>query len=271
MKKSGEFNLVYVFHPKIRADVISVFRRMAEPGFRDEDWMDLPREEGHDVISPPRVTIIPRATAALTISLEEEEPEIPEASRIRSPLRTETVASASTPSQPTYLLPSSIRSKIVAVDLERIRTIYGIPEEYQLRVPHKRERADWKSPGWVCFYEVAFAAGFRFPFPNLIRQFFAYFGISPSQVLPNVWRTLLAVLVLSKSSNVDFGLADLLFSYFLKEHDSEKGRYTLYRRRGREHLIVELSTFDKMWKNDYFFISDDCLENREGEPQIPYA
>ena len=86
MKKSGEFNLVYVFHPKICADVISVFRRMAEPGFRDEDWMDLPHEEGHDVISPPRVTNIPRATAALIISLEEEEPEILEASCIRSPL-----------------------------------------------------------------------------------------------------------------------------------------------------------------------------------------
>ena len=216
--------------------------------------MDLPSEEGHDVISPPWVTNIPRATVALTISLEEEELVIPEASRIRSPIRTETVASASTPSQPTYLLPSSIRSKIIAPDLERIRTIYGIPEEYQLRVPHKKERADWKSPGWVCFYEVAFVAGFRFPFPNLIREFFAYFGISPSQVLPNVWRTLLAV-----------------FSYFLKEHDYEKGRYTLYRRRGRENLIVELSMSDKMWKNDYFFISDDCLENREGEPQIPYA
>ena len=79
------------------------------------------------------------------------------------------------------------------------------------------------------------------------------------------------MLVLSKSSNRDFGLADLLFSYFLKEHDSEKCQYTLYRRRGHEHLIVELSTFDKMWKNDYFFISDDYLENREGEPQIPYA
>ena len=84
MKKNGEFNLVYVFRPKIRADMISVFRGMVEPSFRDEEWMDLPYEEGHDVISPPQVTNIPKATAALTISLEEEEPEIPEASRIRS-------------------------------------------------------------------------------------------------------------------------------------------------------------------------------------------
>ena len=113
---------------------------------------------------------------------------------------------------------------------------------------------------------MAFAAGFKFPFPSLISEFFAYFGINPSQVLRNVWRTLLALFVLSKSSNIEFGLADLLFSYFLKEHDSKKGRYTLYRRKGREHLIVELSTSDKMWKNDFFFILDECLENRDGEP-----
>ncbi len=93
---------------------------MAEGGFRDEDWMDLPREEGHDVISPPRVTNIPSAPAALTIGLEDEEPAIPEARLTQSLIRAEPIASISTPSQPTNLLSSSIRSKIVAVDLERI-------------------------------------------------------------------------------------------------------------------------------------------------------
>ena len=79
------------------------------------------------------------------------------------------------------------------------------------------------------------------------------------------------MLVLSKSSDIEFGLTDLLYSYFLKEDNSEKGRYTLYRRKGGDDLIVELSTSDKMWKNEFFFISDDCLENKEREPQIPYA
>ena len=59
----------------------------------------------------------------------------------------------------------------------------------------------------------------------------------------------------------------MLFSYFLKEHNSEKGRYTLYKRMGCEHLVVELSTSNKMWKNDFFFISVECLENK-GKPQI---
>ena len=115
---------------------------MDEASFRDEDWMELPCEEGHDVISPPWVTNIPRASAALKINLGGEEPAIPEVRRIRSPIRTETIVSASTPLQPTYLLSSSINSKIVAADLERIRTIYGILEGYQLGVAHKRERVD---------------------------------------------------------------------------------------------------------------------------------
>ena len=92
--------------------------------------MDLPREEGHGVISPPRVTNILSALAGLTIGLRDKEPVIHEARRAGSPIRMEPVVSVSTPSQPTYLLSSSIRSKIVNVDLERIRTIYGIPEEY---------------------------------------------------------------------------------------------------------------------------------------------
>ena len=100
---------------------------MAEAGFQDKDWMELPLKEGHNVILPPQVTNIQRAPAALTINLGDEELVIPEARRVRSPIRTEPVASVKTPSQPTYLLSSSIRLKIVAADLDRIRTIYGIP------------------------------------------------------------------------------------------------------------------------------------------------
>ena len=89
---------------------------------------------------------IPSTSVALTVGLEEDEPTIPEARRVEPPIEPEPVASVSVPSQPTYLLPSSIKSKLVSVDLERIRTIYGILDEYQLRVANKRERAKWRSP-----------------------------------------------------------------------------------------------------------------------------
>ena len=48
--------------------------------------MDPSNEEGHEVISPPRITNIPSEPATLTIGLGDEEPMIPEARCARSPI-----------------------------------------------------------------------------------------------------------------------------------------------------------------------------------------
>ena len=69
------------------------------------------------------------APAALTVNLEEDETAIPEATRLRYSVEVQPVASVSS-SQPTYLLPSSIKSRMVNTNLERIRTMFGIPDEY---------------------------------------------------------------------------------------------------------------------------------------------
>lgn len=65
----------------MRTNMTIVLRKMAEAGFRNKDRMELPCEEGHDVISPLWVTNIPRVLAALTINLGGKEPVIPKARR----------------------------------------------------------------------------------------------------------------------------------------------------------------------------------------------
>ena len=75
-------------------------------GFRLEEWMDLHVETSMNMISPPRVTNIPRLSASLTVNLEEGELEVPEASQLDHAIDAQQVASTSVPSQPTYLLPS---------------------------------------------------------------------------------------------------------------------------------------------------------------------
>ena len=55
---------------------------MEEEGYRMEDWMDLPQEEGTDMISLPRVTNISSVPVALTINLEEDEIAVPKATRL---------------------------------------------------------------------------------------------------------------------------------------------------------------------------------------------
>ena len=41
-------------------------------GFRTEDWMDIPKETGMGIISPPRITNILGASAILTIDVGED-------------------------------------------------------------------------------------------------------------------------------------------------------------------------------------------------------
>ena len=137
-------------------------------GFHSEDWMDLPREEGTDVISPPRVTNFPPPASVMKIKVGEEDSAILEVSQLDHVIEAQLVASVSVLTQPTYLLPSAISSRLVGNDLTRIRTFFSIPDEYQMRISSPKEREKWRSPGWVCFYEVAFINGFRFPFLKLI-------------------------------------------------------------------------------------------------------
>ncbi|KAL5773328.1 hypothetical protein ACOSQ2_013252 [Xanthoceras sorbifolium] len=42
---------------------------------------------------------------------------------------------------------------------------------------------------------------------------------------------------------------DLLYTYSLREHDSEKGRYSFALRTNQEHLITYLTTNDRYWKD----------------------
>ena len=49
-------------------------------GFCPEDQIDLPIKEGTDVISPLRVTNIPKPESTLTIEVGEKDSDIPEAS-----------------------------------------------------------------------------------------------------------------------------------------------------------------------------------------------
>ena len=119
---------VWLFYAERFARIQYLLKEMEEEGYNMENWMDFPQEEGTDVISLLRVTNIPSAPAALTINLEGYEVAIPEATRLRYPIEAQPVANVSTSSQSTYLLPSSIKSRMVITDLERIRTLFGIPK-----------------------------------------------------------------------------------------------------------------------------------------------
>ena len=62
----------------------------------------------------------------------------------------------------------------------------------------------------------------RFPIPKLIRDMCDHYKIATSQLMPNTWRVLMSLESLSIRHGVDFKLGEVLFSYYLKEHDTDR-------------------------------------------------
>ena len=83
-------------------------------------------------------------------------------------------------------------------------------------------------PGCVAVYKLMLKDGMRFLNPKLIRDVYDHYEIAPSQLMLNAWRVLMSLKSLSVCYGVDCELGEVLFSYYLKEHDTDKGRFKLH-------------------------------------------
>ncbi|KAL5861375.1 hypothetical protein ACOSQ4_002671 [Xanthoceras sorbifolium] len=153
------------------------------------------------------------------------------------------------PSRPLGLLLVNPASVLKEEDVMRIRYSYGIPDGVTPRAPFKWERPDWDIPKWTCFYELPFQqVGFKLP-----GKVLDHFELALGQLMPNSWRILLRLDLLCTREGIVFELPDLFYTYSMREYDTEKGRYNLNLRVNRKHLITELTTNDRSWKDMYFF------------------
>ena len=64
---------------------------------------------------------------------------------------------------------------------------------------------------------------------------------------------------LSVRHGVDCELGEVLFSYYLKEHDVDKGRYKLITKAGRVPIITCLRTNDCGWKDRCLFVRSNLV------------
>ncbi|KAK0605014.1 hypothetical protein LWI29_021842 [Acer saccharum] len=111
---------------------------------------------------------------------------------------------------------------------------------------------------------MPFKLGLRFPIPLLARQLLNFFEIALSQLMPNGWRILLSLEVLIERQKLDFSFENFLYTYHLKEHDTDCGRYMIVAQHHRGHLISELTTRDPDWKPKFFF-TQEVLVDRESK------
>jgi hypothetical protein len=80
--------------------------------------------------------------------------------------------------------------------LKKYRDRYQIPEDVVLRIPDPDERACSSKYDDVAFYEADFNAGLRFPLQSFMRELLDRLNLSPGQLAPNAWRTVISCMVL---------------------------------------------------------------------------
>ena len=86
--------------------------------------------------------------------------------------------------------PSKVDPSYGSIFAERYRPLPGI----RIWVPDVLTFYAASVPGMVCFFEVAFDNGLRFPLHPFTKRVLQHFNICPSQLAPNGWGILVGLL-----------------------------------------------------------------------------
>ena len=114
-------------------------------------------------------------------------------------------------------------------------------------------------PKMVCFFEVAFDNGLRFPLHPFIKGVLQHINVCPSQLFPNGWGILVGLLVFFRDRGLGVpSIALLLYLFSAKE--TAKGFLYFSKRTGAPMVISDLPSSHRLWKERYFFVSDQNWE-----------
>ena len=109
-------------------------------------------------------------------------------------------------------------------------------------------------PKMVCFFEVAFDDGLRFPLHPFIKRVLQHFNVCPSQLSPNCWGILVRLLVFFRDKGLGVPSIALFLDLFSVKESVEDFLY--FSRRANAPLIIfDLPSSHRLWKERYFFIS----------------
>ena len=109
-------------------------------------------------------------------------------------------------------------------------------------------------PGMVCFFEVAFDNGLRFPLHPFVKGVLQHFNICPSQLAPNGWGILVGLLAFFRDRGLGVPGVALLLHLFSPIATAE-GFIYFSRRSGAPLVISDLPSSHRSWKGRYFFVS----------------
>ena len=109
----------------------------------------------------------------------------------------------------------------------RFKDRFQFPEHVCVCRPSNEDRACHFFPGDICFYEATFTCGLRLPVHPFIMELLGFFGITPRQLMPNLWRIVVNCMEIWLSTNEDMiKVSELVHLYRLKK-SKEYGYYEL--------------------------------------------
>ncbi|RWV84502.1 hypothetical protein GW17_00053776 [Ensete ventricosum] len=133
--------------------------------------------------------------------------------------------------------------------LVEVRKNYFVPLEYELHAPLPGKHSYDAFPRGFSLSIDALEAGLRFPLHPVIEACLEGWRISPSQILPNSWRYLVAILWECYGSIV--ANRELFMACFCLSK-GQAGYYVIAR---NEFRVSGAPSSNKGWKSCFFFIS----------------
>ena len=109
-------------------------------------------------------------------------------------------------------------------------------------------------PRMVCFFEVAFDNGLRFPLHPFIKGVLQHFNVCPSQLTLNGWGILVGLLAFFRDRGLGVPSVALLL-YLFSSNKTAEGFLYFSRRSGAPLVISDLPSSHRSWKRRYFFVS----------------
>uniref|UniRef100_A0ACD5ZBY4 Uncharacterized protein n=1 Tax=Avena sativa TaxID=4498 RepID=A0ACD5ZBY4_AVESA len=152
--------------------------------------------------------------------------------------------------------------------LAGLRTRYSIPEGFGLHLagttqaacapppPPPRGARGGAAAVPICVHTQAFAAGMRLPLHPFVSDALTHFGIAPSQLAPNGWRTLIGFTVLCHFRGAGAPTLPVFRRFFaLATLPNGKGWYSFRARDSVPALFTGLPTSLKGWKEEFLLVS----------------
>ena len=145
--------------------------------------------------------------------------------------------------------PSQVEPSLVKI----FATRYGPPSCVRIWCPNILTSYVVSVPKMVCFFEVAFENGLRFPLHPFIKSVLQHFNVCPSQLSPNFWGVLVDLLVFFRDKGLGVLSIALLLDLFSVKEASEGFLY-ISKWATTNPIISDLPSSHKNWKEHYLFV-----------------